>query len=331
MILPSDQSLLGRVFDAYQNMMQIAACIREAANQRSIKQPRVLELSRRETGLGDYLPEALIERYATHENNQPTISSPVRIPFADKSFDACLISDVYEHIPAELRPELMREMLRVTNGLVLLGAPQGNEIVTRFDRIVFDFIWGKYAERFEPLEQHVEFVVDPIEKTLATLKAQGATDVIALPCNYVYRWIHQILIYFDLQYRQPDGAVFEALNKIYNERLSPYDYREPSYRYLIAVSTHQEIDTNRLFEKLKAPGETPALVRETDGVLTKTFQAVDSQAADKFRENSLEIVRLNTTISQLQNDNQWAKNEIELLRKPSGTGLKAKLKAFLSR
>jgi hypothetical protein len=220
MIPHSDQSMLGRVFDSYQNMMQIAACIREAALQCSVTQPRILELSRRETGLSDYLPEALIERYATHENNQPTISSPVRIPFADKSFDVCIITDVYEHIAAELRPEILAEMLRVTNGLVLLGAPQGNEIVTRFDRVVFDFIWGKYAERFEPLEQHVEFVVDPIEKTLETLKAQGAT-VIALPCNYVYRWIHQILIYFDLQYQQPDGAIFEALNKIYNERLSP--------------------------------------------------------------------------------------------------------------
>ena len=329
MISP-DQSLLGRVFDSYQNMMQIAACIRETAKQLSVQQPRVLELSRRETGLGDYLPEALIERYATHEGNQPTITSPVRIPYPDKSFDACIITDVYEHIPAELRPELLREMLRVTHGLVLLGAPQGNEIVTRFDRVVFDFIWGKYAEKFEPLEQHVEFVVDPIEKTLETLKAQGATDVIALPCNYVYRWIHQILIYFDLQYRQPDGAIFEALNRIYNERLSPYDYREPSYRYLIAVATHQKIDTNKLFEKLKAPSEIPALVRETDGVLTAAFQAVDSQAADKFRENSLEIVRLNAIINQLQNDNHWANNEIELLRKPSRTGLKAKLKAFLS-
>lgn len=143
-------------------------------------------------------------------------------------------------------------------------------------------------------------------------------------------WVHQILIYFDLQYHQPDGAVFAALNKIYNERLSQYDYREPSYRYLIAIATHQEIDTNTLFEKLKAPSETPAFVRETDGVLTEAFQAFDSQAADKFRENSLEIVRLNAIISQLQNDNQWANNEIELLRKPSRTGIKAKLKSFLT-
>ena len=77
MISP-DQSLLGRVFDSYQNMMQIAACIREAAKQLSVQQLRVLELSRRETGLRDYLPEALIERYATHERNQPTIISQLQ-------------------------------------------------------------------------------------------------------------------------------------------------------------------------------------------------------------------------------------------------------------
>ena len=86
----------------------------------------------------------------------------------------------------------------------------------------------------------------------------------------------------------------------------------------------------KLFEKLKAPGETPALVRETDGVLTEAFQAVDSQATDKLRENLLEIARLNAIINQLQNDNQWANNEIELLRKPFRVQLKAKLKAFFS-
>src|SRR5215213_102197 len=101
----ADQSYLGRAFDSYQNMMQIAACIREAARQRSIARPLVLELSRRNTGLSDYIPEARAERYPTHENHQPTLSRPVALPYADKSFDCCLITDVYEHVPAEVRPE----------------------------------------------------------------------------------------------------------------------------------------------------------------------------------------------------------------------------------
>jgi hypothetical protein len=302
----TEQSFLGRAFDSYQNLMQIAACIREAARQRSVRQPLVLELSRRETRLLDFIPEAQFVRYPTHENNQPTLSRPVALPYADKSFDCCLITDVYEHVPAEVRPEILREMLRVTDGLVLLAAPQGDQIVTRFDRIVFDFIWGKYAERFEPLEQHIKFGLEPLEVMLESLKAQGADEVLALPCNYVYRWIHQILIFFDLQYEHGDYDLFEPLNRIYNERLSPYDYKEPCYRYLIAVATNQEIDINVLAGELKAPAEPPALVADTEGVLVETFRAVEAKVADKLRSSSKQL-------DLLQKDNQWARDELEHL------------------
>lgn len=48
---PAQQSVLGHVFDNYQNMMQIARSIREAGRQRGVAQPHVLELSRLATGL----------------------------------------------------------------------------------------------------------------------------------------------------------------------------------------------------------------------------------------------------------------------------------------
>ncbi len=323
----ADQSFLGRVFDSYQNMMQIAACLREAARQRCTPQPRVLELSRRETGLHDYVPEARIVRYPTHENNQPILSTPVALPYPDKSFDSCMISDVYEHIPADQRPGLLREMLRVTDGLVLVAAPQGNEVVTRFDRIVFDFIWGKYAERFEPLEQHIEFGLESLEHTLDSLKAQGGDRVLALPCNYVYRWIHQILIFFDLQYRQASLDLFEPFNSIYNARLSPYDYREPCYRYLIVVATNPELNMDEFENHMKAPRETPSLVAHTDGVLVETFRTVEARLADELRLGSkeLDLIReekhraageiehLNSVIRQLEQNNERSKSEIEHL------------------
>lgn len=288
----NDQSFLGQVFDSYQNMMQIAQCLREASRQRSVTQPRLLELSRRETGIQDYLPEAEWLRYPTHKNDLPSLEHPVKLPFADKSFDGCLISDVYEHIPADWRPGLLKEMLRVTDGLVLVGCPNGNEVVSRLDKMVFDFIWGKYSERFTPLEQHVEFGVEPLEQILATLKVQGADHVAVLPENYVYRWIHMILIYFDLQHRNPYGHLFEPFNRIYNERLSPYDYREPCYRYLIAIATNPEVDVNKLNNTLAASSAKLATVSETDEMLVKTFREIDSTAADELRRSSEEIRRL---------------------------------------
>jgi hypothetical protein len=321
------QSFLGRTFDSYQNLMQIAACIREAARQRAIKQPSVLELTRRETGLLDYLPEARFVRYATHEGHEPALPMPLALPYPDKSFDCSLITDAYEHVPPEMRPGILREILRVTDGLVLVAAPQQNEIVSRFDRLVFDFIWGKYAERFIPLEQHIIYGLEPMEQMVESLKAQGADEVLALPCNYVYRWIQQILIFFDLQYKHNHFDLFEPLNRIYNERLSAYDYREPCYRYLMAVATSKEIDIGLLGERLQAPSESPALVADADGALTEMFRAVDARLADKLRSSAKEfallqehnhwavkeIEHLRAIIDQLQQHNQWAKAEVEHL------------------
>ena len=308
---PSDQSLLGRTFDQYQNFMQIAQCVKEAARQTSITRPRVLELYRRASGLAEYLPEADLIRHATHTNDQPSLPSPLHLPFPDKSFDACVISDVYEHLPQAQRPELLGEMIRVTSGLVMVGSPVANETVTRCDKIVFDFIWGKYAESFEPLTQHVTFGLEPLEDMVASLKSQGADRVVLLPCNYVYRWIHQLLIYFDLQHQQPYAGIYEPLSRIYNERLSPYDYREPCYRYLIVVAVDPRLDADVFSQRLTGPREVPATVAETDGLLLQEFLAINNRAGDALREKDEELARLKVSLAQAHREIERLANAAE--------------------
>jgi hypothetical protein len=291
----SDQSFLGRVFDSYQNMMQIARCIREAARQMSVARPRVLELSRRETGIQQDLAEADVVRHSTHKNDAVTLTFPVTLPFADRSFDACLVTDAYEHVPQHLRSSLLSEMLRVTNGLVLVGCPNGNEVVSRFDKLVFDFIWGKYSERFRPLEQHAEFGLESPEQIVGRLKEQGADHITVLPANYVYRWIHMILVYFDLQHNNHHGELFEPFNRIYNQYISPYDYREPCYRYLLAISNHPALDVKE-FRLLKPPDRKRLSTNELDELVAQTFRNIDSAAADQLRECSTEIGRLQSLL-----------------------------------
>ena len=295
----ADESFLGRVFDSYQNMRQIAECLSEACRQRGIERPRLVELSRRPTGIQDFLPEADWERHPTHLDNEPNLGDPVRLPFADKSIDGCLMSDVYEHVPAESRPALLKEMLRITDGLVLVACPNGNQLVPRLDRLVFDFIWGKYGERFTPLAQHMKYGFEPIEEVLVTLKAQGADQVVVLPVNYVYRWIHMILIYFDLQHNNPGAEIFEPLNRIYNERLAPFDYREPCYRYLIAIPTNPEIQIDKLNEVVSKPSDTLPSASETDQMLTQAFREINSVAADEIRHLHSTIERTHEQIEAL--------------------------------
>ena len=345
-----ERSLSGHVFDSYQNMMQIARCVGELKAMRGARGVSVLEASRRDTGLSAYLSDGCaVTRFATHADDKLTLSGPVQLPYPDKSFDCCIVTDAFEHIPADMRQSLVREMIRVTHGLVLLGCPHDDEIVTRFDRVVFDFIWGKYAERFEPLEQHNEFGLTSRNEIEKQLRAEGATEVVTLPCNYVYRWIHMILIYFDLQHDNPHWDLFSAINNVYNKYLSNYDYQEPCYRYLMMVATDPALDAGELSVRLRTPAPIPASVLEIEGNIREVFQEVDSRISDRLlvytRENERlrkalsdaaaeqtrlseavqrlhgdnswatdEIVSLQELVCRLQDDNAWARNEIERLR-----------------
>jgi hypothetical protein len=310
----ADVSLLGRVFDQYQNMMQVAQAVREASRQRGVARPHLLELSRRETGLADFLPDLRVTRYPTHAENQPTLTDPVVIPFPDKSFDACLVTDAYEHIPPTQRRSLLSEMVRVTKGVVLLACPMDSEVVSRFDKVVFDFIWGKYAERFEPLDQHVEYGLEPLDQVLSSLVAQGADRAIALPDNYVYRWIHQILLYFDLQHRQPHRDLYEPLNRIYNERIAPFDYREPCYRYLIVAGTDPRLDFDAFEQAMKGRQEVPETVAEAEGALLDAFAVIQDRSGDRLRELSAEQARLRADLSERDSRLLHAALEIDRLR-----------------
>jgi hypothetical protein len=57
---------------------------------------------------------------------QAVKSSGARLPFADKSFDAVIASDVMEHVTPEARRCVIGEALRVSRRVVLIGYPSGS-------------------------------------------------------------------------------------------------------------------------------------------------------------------------------------------------------------
>ena len=128
-------------------------------------------------------------------------------------------------------------------------------------------------------------------------------------------WFKQLLHEFEKVKKDfSAGDLFSAINRIYNERLSPYDYREPCYRYLILVGTDPDLDLEKLVESLYHPPETPAAVAEAEGTLVRAFQAVESEASDRLRAWAKELHAIRDENERLRRDNTWAIQEIELLR-----------------
>lgn len=55
----------------------------------------------------------------------PIVASAADLPFADRSFDVVLASDVLEHVPPDLRRKVILEAARVAHKLVIFGFPCG--------------------------------------------------------------------------------------------------------------------------------------------------------------------------------------------------------------
>ena len=48
-----------------------------------------------------------------------------QLPFADRAFDAVVVSDVMEHVPPSQRREVIAEVLRVARQVAVFGYPCG--------------------------------------------------------------------------------------------------------------------------------------------------------------------------------------------------------------
>ena len=81
-------------------------------------------------------------------------STAERLPFADKSFDFVLSSDMMEHLPHEIRGRAVVELTRVARRGVLVGFPGGSaerldRLTARIQRLLGHETTGWLAEHLE--------------------------------------------------------------------------------------------------------------------------------------------------------------------------------------
>jgi len=85
----------------------------------------------------------------------PVIASAADLPFADRSFDVVLASDVLEHVPPNLRKKVICEAARVAGQLVIFGFPCGN-IAHDLDKELRQTYLDRNLQVPEWLEEHME-------------------------------------------------------------------------------------------------------------------------------------------------------------------------------
>jgi hypothetical protein len=92
--------------------------------------PRILEIGSGSIGIGEFLRRPFVGcdlRFDRPPGKpmMPVVASGAQLPFASKSFDVVISSDVLEHVPPEYRQTVIAEALRVSRKTVLFCFPCG--------------------------------------------------------------------------------------------------------------------------------------------------------------------------------------------------------------
>jgi GT2 family glycosyltransferase/uncharacterized coiled-coil protein SlyX len=175
-----------------------------------------------------------------------------QLPFADGPFDAVVSSDTFEHVPDRARHAFLSEMMRVSRGIVLLGAPFHDPMVVQAEQVLQQLILARYGEHYDFIEEHLANGLPDLDRTLAWLR-EGEFDPVVLPGGYLYRWLFGISLFFLLQWRFHDQELSARINAFYNRSFYDQDNQEPSYRKLVVATGVGAARPSRLAAELSRP------------------------------------------------------------------------------
>lgn len=231
-------------FDLYQRTRDIRETVEIIAAQTGEEKLKILDVggfrvdadNRGELLLREFLPqheivaldmmEAAAHGYVRGDGTQ--------LPFKDKSFDVVVTSDVYEHVPPEERELFIDNLLRVSAGYVVLGAPFYSERTALAESIVYEYVRKVLHARQEQLKEHIENnLPDPVQ--LQEMLDKREVVFTLFNSGNLNGWLTMMLVEHYLMSIPETDTLRTQLNRYYNTSFFESDHGGDGYRRVFVM------------------------------------------------------------------------------------------------
>jgi SAM-dependent methyltransferase len=262
-------------FDQYQRYEVTSALL---AGFKVASGSLVLEVGGGPGPLESFLPdyELFVSDVSGAPHERFLLADGSKLPFADDTFAVVVTLDVLEHVPPGIRAPFLSELLRVSRDLVVLSAPFAHPDLELAEEALNEFIRARFQGDFPTLDEHADNGLPELNATVEALGATGAT-LATLPSGYLPHWLVGMLVHHELL--ATGLPHLGKLHAYYNQVVSPYDCREPSYRHVIVAAHDRDpAEVERVVGSLRAqdtPGAGQAALNAIAGaILAQRLNAV---------------------------------------------------------
>ena len=181
--------------------------------------------------VADVVPESGLKNYIR--------ASGLQLPFRDETFDLVCSLDTLEHVPAEHRPALLSELLRVTRDGLYVAFPFDSSSNRWAESVIVEYADVALKDPIPALLEHRQFGLPDREQAAMIFSGsgsacinfdQGNTDV----------WLLMMLTYHSL--RAPGTDFVQELNRRFNQVYAAQDWGAPTYRtgYVLSKRRRRE-------------------------------------------------------------------------------------------
>ena len=210
--------------------------------QRLAETDSLLEIGSGSVGIGKFYHAPFVScdiNFPARPNGPmlPVVATAIALPFAERSFDAVVVSDVLEHVPPAQRMDVVREALRVARKVAVFGFPAGSLAMKCDQRLAQAY---DDCGRKKPvwLQEHLQYPY-PTETLFEDVKQEWALKVRGNENLDLHYWVMRREMH-PIWFRV--FGAFLTLLPHTTEHILRLGDREPYYRKIVVVQRQADAD-----------------------------------------------------------------------------------------